>query len=59
MAYEDEGLSQRLVEIDAGPILAGALTKDGILQRDIGRLRPSYEIGYGVSIIPRFTQNPS
>jgi hypothetical protein len=59
MAYEDEGLSQRLVEIDAGPILAGALTKDGILQRDIGRLRPSYEIGYSMSILPRFTQNPT
>jgi hypothetical protein len=59
MAYEDEGLSQRLMEIDAGPILAGAMTKDGILQRDIGRLRPSYEIGYSMSILPRFTQNPS
>lgn len=40
-AYEDEGLSQRLAEIDAGPLLATASTKDGLLQRDLGRLRPS------------------
>jgi hypothetical protein len=40
-AYEDEGLSARLVEIDGGPILATASTKDGLLQRDLGRIRPS------------------
>jgi hypothetical protein len=40
-AYEDEGLSARIQEIDAGPLLATALTKDGLMQRDIGRLRPS------------------
>jgi len=40
-AYEDEGLSQRIAEIEAGPILATALTKDGLLQRDLGRIRPN------------------
>jgi len=40
-AYEDEGLSNRIVEIEAGPLLATALTKDGILQRDFGRVRPN------------------
>jgi hypothetical protein len=40
-AYEDEGLSARLSEVDAGPLLATAATKDGILQRDLGRIRPS------------------
>ena len=40
-AYEDEGLTGRLTEIDLGPILATASTKDGLLQRDLGRIRPS------------------
>lgn len=40
-AYEDEGLSGRLQEIDGGPLLSTALTKDGLLQRDLGRVRPS------------------
>jgi len=40
-AYEDEGLTGRLQEIDAGPILSTASTKDGLLQRDLGRMRPS------------------
>ena len=40
-AYEDEGLSTKLAEIEAGPVLATALTKDGLLQRDLGRIRPN------------------
>lgn len=38
--YEDEGIPARLAEIDAGPLLQTALMKDGITQRDVGRLRP-------------------
>ena len=37
-SYEDEGLSARLVEIDNGPIWNAAATKDGLIQRDYGRL---------------------
>jgi hypothetical protein len=40
-AYEDEGLSARLADVDGGPLLATASTKDGLLQRDLGRIRPS------------------
>ena len=40
-AYEDEGLSQRITEIEAGPLLATSQTKDGLLQRDLGRIRPN------------------
>lgn len=38
MAYEDEGLAARLVEIDNGPIWNAAAIKDGLQQRDLGRL---------------------
>jgi hypothetical protein len=38
MAYEDEGLTARLVEIDSGPLWNTAASKDGIQQRDYGRL---------------------
>ena len=38
--YEDEGIPTRIAEIDAGPLLQTALMKDGITQRDVGRLRP-------------------
>lgn len=41
MAYEDEGLTARLLEIDNGPIFSAAATKDGIQQRDYGRLLPN------------------
>lgn len=37
-SYEDEGLSARLVEIDNGPLWNAAATKDGLIQRDYGRL---------------------
>jgi len=40
-AYEDEGLSMKIAEIEAGPLLATSLTKDGLLQRDMGRIRPT------------------
>lgn len=41
MAYEDEGLTARLIEIDNGPIFSAAAIKDGIQQRDYGRLLPN------------------
>lgn len=41
LAYEDEGLSARLIEIDNGPLYNTAAIKDGIQQRDYGRLLPS------------------
>jgi hypothetical protein len=41
MAYEDEGLTARLMEIDNGPIFIAAAIKDGIQQRDYGRLLPN------------------
>lgn len=40
VAYEDEGLAGRLIEIDNGPIWNAAAIKDGIAQRDYGRLNP-------------------
>jgi hypothetical protein len=45
MAYEDEGLAARLIEIDNGPIWNAVATKDGIQQRDIGRL-PTVRSGH-------------
>lgn len=44
LAYEDEGLSARLIEIDNGPLYNTAAIKDGIQQRDYGRL-PSNRVG--------------
>jgi len=41
LAYEDEGLSARLIEIDNGPLFNNAAIKDGIQQRDFGRLLSS------------------
>jgi len=41
LAYEDEGLSARLIEIDNGPVYNSAAIKDGIQQRDYGRLLPN------------------
>jgi len=41
VSYEDEGLAARLIEIDNGPILNAAAIKDGIAQRDYGRLTTS------------------
>jgi len=41
LAYEDEGLTARLMEIDNGPIFSAAAIKDGIQQRDYGRLLPN------------------
>ena len=38
--YEDDGIPARIAEIDAGPLLQTSLMKDGISQRDVGRLRP-------------------
>lgn len=38
VAYEDEGLTARLIEIDNGPVWNAAAIKDGIAQRDYGRL---------------------
>lgn len=38
LAYEDEGLSARLVEIDSGPLYDTVSIKDGVAQRDYGRL---------------------
>lgn len=38
MSYEDEGLAARLIEIDNGPVWNAAAIKDGITQRDFGRL---------------------
>lgn len=38
ISYEDEGLAARLIEIDNGPLWNAAATKDGIQQRDYGRL---------------------
>lgn len=40
-AYEDEGLTARLTEIDNGPIWNAAAIKDGIQQRDYGQLPPA------------------
>lgn len=44
LAYEDEGLAARLMEIDNGPLFNAAAIKDGIQQRDYGRL-PSNRVG--------------
>ena len=44
LAYEDEGLTARLIEIDSGPIYDTAAIKDGIQQRDYGRL-PTNRVG--------------
>lgn len=44
-AYEDEGLEQSLSLIDQSGLYARALTKDGLLQRDFGRIRPSFDKG--------------
>lgn len=44
LAYEDEGLSARLIEIDNGPLYNTAAIKDGIQQRDYGRL-PTNRVG--------------
>ena len=44
LAYEDEGLTARLIEIDGGPIYDTAAIKDGIQQRDYGRL-PTNRVG--------------
>lgn len=41
LAYEDEGLSARLIEIDNGPLYNTVAIKDGIQQRDYGRLLPN------------------
>lgn len=41
VSYEDEGLSARLLEIDGGPLWNAAASKDGIQQRDYGRLPAS------------------
>lgn len=53
MAYEDEGLTARLMEIDNGPIFSAAAIKDGLQQRDYGRLLPNrvspFRREYGVS----------
>jgi hypothetical protein len=38
VAYEDEGLAARLIEIDNGPLWNAAAVKDGIAQRDYGKL---------------------
>jgi hypothetical protein len=38
VAYEDEGLTARIMEIDNGPVANACAIKDGIQQRDIGRL---------------------
>ncbi len=44
-AYEDEGLEQKLAIIDQSGLYNRALTKDGLLQRDFGRIRPSFDKG--------------
>lgn len=46
LAYEDEGLAARLIEIDNGPIYNAAAIKDGIAQRDYGRLPAVRSNGY-------------
>jgi len=51
ISYEDEGLAARLLEIDNGPIWNAAAIKDGIAQRDYGRL-PAIRSG-------SFVENPS
>ena len=38
--YEDEGINQRLLAIDQGPIYQTVAMKDGIQSRDVGRLKP-------------------
>jgi hypothetical protein len=38
VAYEDEGLNPRLMEIDAGPIFNNAKARDGRTTSDLGRL---------------------
>lgn len=62
VSYEDEGLSARLVEIDNGPLWSAAASKDGIQQRDYGRL-PAVRSGSFVSDPNRyrrgFAQGPS
>lgn len=40
VGYEDEGMTARLAEVEAGPILQTTLMKDGIQNRDVGRLKP-------------------
>jgi hypothetical protein len=37
--YEDESMTARLAEVEAGPILQTAMMKDGIQNRDVGRLK--------------------
>jgi hypothetical protein len=41
--YEDEGLNQRLAEIDAGPLYMRVAEQDGLLQMDYGPLLPQYQ----------------
>ena len=38
--YEDEGINQRLMAIDQGPIYQTTAMKDGLQSRDVGRLQP-------------------
>ena len=60
MAYEDEGLTARLLEIDNGPVWNAAAIKDGIAQRDYGRL-PSSRSGFvsdPISYRNGFVPNP-
>lgn len=54
-AYEDDGMSAKLAEIDGGPVSAMAETKDGLLQRDYGQLRvnPMNMTGYNNFGAPR------
>lgn len=40
IGYEDDNMSMRVAEVEAGPILQTALMKDGIQVRDLGRLKP-------------------
>jgi hypothetical protein len=40
-AYEDDGLPQRLAEIEAGPIFGAAKQKDGMVQSHFGQLQPN------------------
>ena len=41
--YEDEGLNQRLAEIDVGPLYMRVAEQDGLLQMDYGALLPQYQ----------------
>ena len=40
VGYEDEGMTARIADVEAGPILQTTLMKDGIQNRDVGRLKP-------------------